>query len=223
MSVLFTRRGTPPSTGKKVSDYAVGDIVLIHENGSPVEFYVAKHDYESSLNGAGRTLLVRKDAYKQTAWNSSGKNAYASSTIDTLLTGTYKALLSSAVQSLIGETTIYYTTGNGNTSITTLKRSVFLLSVNELGLSVSGSNSEGTTLPIASTLKVANMNGSAVAQWTRTPMTNSTTAAVAVNKSGSATSQSVTGVTGTGGTLTARPCFTIPSNTKFDPDTNTIL
>lgn len=39
---------------------AVMSTVKLKENGTLVEFYVAKHDYESGLNGSGRTLIVRK-------------------------------------------------------------------------------------------------------------------------------------------------------------------
>jgi hypothetical protein len=41
-------------------DVAEGGTVLMDEGSSVAEFIVAKHDYESELNGAGRTLLVRK-------------------------------------------------------------------------------------------------------------------------------------------------------------------
>ena len=37
---------------------------------SGLPFYLAKHDYESGLNGAGRTLFVRKDCYDERKWNS---------------------------------------------------------------------------------------------------------------------------------------------------------
>ena len=36
---------------------STGSIIKLKENGTLVDFYVAKHDYESSLNGAGRTLV----------------------------------------------------------------------------------------------------------------------------------------------------------------------
>lgn len=42
---------------------AVGSIIQLKENGKLVSFYVAKHNYENSLNGMGRTLVVRKDCY----------------------------------------------------------------------------------------------------------------------------------------------------------------
>ena len=38
---------------------AVGSIIQLKENGKLVSFYVAKHNYENSLNGMGRTLVVR--------------------------------------------------------------------------------------------------------------------------------------------------------------------
>lgn len=69
---------------------STGSIIKLKENGTLVDFYVAKHDYESSLNGAGRTLVVRKDVYDQRQWHSSNVNAYASSTIDSWLNSTYK-------------------------------------------------------------------------------------------------------------------------------------
>ena len=50
-------------SGIPLSDYEEGDIIKLNEGGSPVEFYVSKHDYESGLNGSGRTLVVRKDTY----------------------------------------------------------------------------------------------------------------------------------------------------------------
>lgn len=40
-----------------------GSIIKLNEDDAPVEFYIAEHNYESDLNGAGRTLLVRKDCY----------------------------------------------------------------------------------------------------------------------------------------------------------------
>lgn len=41
-----------------------GSIIKIPERGKgEVDFYVAKHNYESKLNGVGYTLVVRKDCY----------------------------------------------------------------------------------------------------------------------------------------------------------------
>ena len=54
---------------------AVGSIIQLKENGKLVSFYVAKHNYENSLNGMGRTLVVRKDCYDNRQWHSSNVNA----------------------------------------------------------------------------------------------------------------------------------------------------
>ena len=43
-----------------LAEMAEGTLVKMNESGAPVEFYVAQHDYESELHGAGRTLVVRK-------------------------------------------------------------------------------------------------------------------------------------------------------------------
>ena len=160
--------------GTPLSDLPVGSILKILEGGVLTDFYVSKHNYESGLNGAGRTLLVRKNCYDNRAWHSSRVNAYASSTIDSWLNGGYKQLFSSKIQADIGTTRFYYTPGNGTTTVDTLSRAVFLLSVTELGKSADLANTEGSALPIASTLQIAYLNGSAVAQWTRSPFTNGT-------------------------------------------------
>lgn len=153
---------------------SVGSIVKLKENGVLVDFYVAKHDYENGLNGSGRTLVVRKDCYDTRQWHTSNVNAYATSAIDTWLNSTYKNLLDADIRGVIGTTKIKYTPGNGNTTVGTLERAIFLLSVTELGRSASYANTEGTALSIASSLQIAYLNGSAVVQWTRSPNTNST-------------------------------------------------
>lgn len=198
--------------GTPLSEYAEGDIVYINENGSPVEFYVAKHDYESGLNGAGRTLVVRKDVYDQRQWDTSA-NAWASCTMRSWLNSTYKALLDSDIQSLVGTTKYYYTPGNGNYTVTTRSDAVFLLSVTELGQTYA--NVEGSTLPIASTLQIAYQGGSATTQWTRSPSMDYTNV-VFLNSDG------YIGVWGSFNSRGSRPTFTLPSNAVVS-DGNLIL
>lgn len=72
----------PFSKGIPLNTITPGAILYLNENGSPVPFYVCKHDYESGLNGAGRTLLVRKDCYDKRIFDSSSK-IFAGSSIDT--------------------------------------------------------------------------------------------------------------------------------------------
>ena len=56
MAVLCSRFFDLPQMGIAIGNLDEGAIITLNENGSPVEFYVAKQDYESGLNGAGRTL-----------------------------------------------------------------------------------------------------------------------------------------------------------------------
>lgn len=191
---------------------SVGSIVKLKENGVLVDFYVAKHDYENGLNGSGRTLVVRKDCYDTRQWHTSNVNAYATSAIDTWLNNTYKNLLDADIRGVIGTTKIKYTPGNGNTTVGTLERAIFLLSVTELGKTASYANTEGTALSIASSLQIAYLNGSAVVQWTRSPYTNGTGSAYYVGASG--------GVGGYGCSVAggSRPAFTLPSTLSVSDD-----
>ena len=191
---------------------AVGSIIQLKENGTLVSFYVAKHNYENSLNGMGRTLVVRKDCYDTRAWHSSNVNAYASSAIDSWLNSTYKNLLDADIRGVIGTTKIKYTPGNGSTTVGTLERAIFLLSVTELGKTASYANTEGTALEIASSLQIAYMNGSAVTQWTRSPRTNVTSSAYYLNSSGDVSSGSCANTYG------SRPAFTLPSTLSVSDD-----
>lgn len=202
-----------------LGEIPVGTIVYLNENGSSVPFYVAKHNYESGLNGSGRTLLVRKAISQLGAWNSAAYNTYASGTMDTWFNSTYKPKLDSAVQTAMSTTTFYYTVGNKNATKTTLSRSVFALSMTELGGTFTNStNVEGSTLSIASTLRFAtNDSGTASRQWTRTPMTSegvNTVHVVSIYDTGE-TKSDMAKNTNSG----YRPCFTLPATAIFDPAT----
>lgn len=181
-----------------------GTLVKLNENGSPVEFYVATQNYESSLNGAGRTLLVRKDIYDDRVWDGDSDNAYASSDIDSWFNSTYKNTLDADIRSLIGTTKIRYTPGSGNNTVGTLERAIFALSLTELGWSRSSANVEGSVLPIASILQIAYQNGSATEQWTRSPNTNLLTDAWVLNSRGKVLDSHCMNSYG------ARPAFTLP-------------
>ena len=192
---------------------SVGSIVKLKENGVLVDFYVAKHDYENGLNGSGRTLVVRKDCYDTRQWHTSNVNAYATSAIDTWLNSTYKNLLDADIRGVIGTTKLKYTPGNGNTTVGTLERAIFLLSVTELGRSASYANTEGTALSIASSLQIAYLNGSAVVQWTRSPSTSNASNAYYLGTNGG-----VGGSSGCGNTGGSRPAFTLPSTLSVSDD-----
>ena len=202
---------------KAISTLAVGSIIQLKENGKLVSFYVAKHNYENSLNGMGRTLVVRKDCYDTRQWHSSNVNAYASSAIDSWLNSTYKNLLDADIRGAIGTTKIKHTPGNGNNTVGTLERAIFQLSATELNKSASWLNVEGTALEIASSLQIAYMNGSAVTQWTRSPDKNNTTDAVYLYINGGV------GYGSCSQALGARPAFTLPSTALVDDSGNVVI
>lgn len=192
---------------------ATGSIIKLKENGTLVDFYVACHNYEQSLNGAGRTLVVRKDVYDQRAWHSSNVNAWASCTMRSWLNSTYKALLDADIQEAMGTTTYRYTPGNGNNTVTTRSDAVFLLSLTELGQSHTYANVEGSALPIASTLQIAYQGGSATTQWTRSPTTNNTNNAWRLGSNGGINYYSYCA-----NTYGSRPAFTLPSSLYVSDD-----
>lgn len=202
------------SSGFPLADLPEGSLIKLNEGGTGVNFYLAKHDYESGMNGAGRELLVRKDCYDTRAWHSSAVNAYASSDIDAWLNGDYKGLLDDDIQSVIGTTKFYYTPGNGTTTVDTLSRDIFLLSVTELGKTSSYANVEGSALPIASILQDAYLNGSEIIQWTRSPNPGSTVFVCNLDPDNSVYRNFCSLSCG------SRPAFTLPSDAMVNPEPN---
>lgn len=215
--MVFPRKRQNGRSGPPLSDFQEGTLIKIRENGTPVEFYVSKHDYEIGLNGSGRTLVVRKDSYDKRVWDSGNVNAYASSDLDSWFNSTYKNRLDADIRSLIGTTKIRYTPGNGNNTVGTLERAIFALSLTELGRSNPYANTEGSTLPIALTLQIAHHNGIATDQWTRSPLTDNTNNAWRLHSNGSGRNGNCSISRG------SRPCFTLPAATLIDPDTMEVI
>lgn len=119
-----------------------GSTIKIPEGDGTAVFYVAKHDYESELNGTGRTLVVRRYAH----------TAVSVKDIPNFLAdnGTYMNSLSANLRSAIGKTWIKYSTQYGQEYARTKQAAVFHLSSTELGRY--NHSWEGTALPIANTL-----------------------------------------------------------------------
>ena len=197
------------ASGKPLGNFSEGDIIQLNEGGVPVDFYVSCHNYEQSLNGAGRTLVVRKDVYDQRQWSSSNVNAWASCTMRSWLNGDYKALLGTEIQEAMGTTTYRYAPGNGNNSVTNRSDAVFLLSATELDQSENWFNVEGSVLPIASALKIAYQNGRSVNQWTRSPHRNVTDYAILLASWGFVNPGECIIAYG------SRPAFTLPSDFRI--------
>lgn len=132
---------------------------------------MAKHDYESDLNGPGKTLVAFKFLVSYTPFgNSTSKNGYAKSELNKVMKSYMNAL--GKITNEIEPTKFYFTPGNGDYKVTTMSAKIFSLSLTELGYKVNTSiiNEEGSELPIASMLKVGTLeNGKANGYWTRTP------------------------------------------------------
>ena len=208
--------GVTPKLGTPLSELAEGTIIKINENGAPVEFYLAKHNYEPDLNGQGRELVVRKGCYDKRPWHSSQVNAWVSSTILSWLNSGYKALLDANIQEAIGTTTYHYTPGDDNNTVTTRADAVFLLSLAELGQSNRYANAEGSALPIVDTLEVAYLNESAIAQWTRSAYTNTYLYAWVLDSRGSINNHGCTSSNG------SRPVFTLPNTITVNSEMNVV-
>lgn len=193
----------PFSSGIPLSTVALGDILMLNENGSPVPFYVCKHDYESGLNGNGRTLIVRKDCYNRMAFSEwSTSNLFLTSSIAEFLTKTWIGLLGSAIQDAAGQTKIYCYIDEYETK-REVTRNAFILSTTEL----MPYGNEGTPLDpaVRSLLAIAKINGSPLEQWTRTTKEYTSTDAYVLDTAGNISTQYI----GNGNGM--RPAFTLPS------------
>lgn len=193
---MFLRRGPAPHR-TRLYDKAEGSIIKIAESGTPVAFYIAKHNYEAGLNGDGRTLMVRKDCYDNVIFNN----------IDSWISGTYLHLLEPEIQTAIGTTKFYYVAkGSSDNNPTMHQSAVFMLSLKELGKRRSDASTEGTKLPIAELLQIAYLHGKAVTQWTRTPVIDGGYMICTVKADGTASYNAA------GTKAGCRPVFTLPSD-----------
>lgn len=139
--------------GITLGELTEGTIVYLNESGTPQPYYVAQHNYYSSLNGDGRTLLVRKETVDpgmtyQKAWS-------------TYLAKTYPELLDSAIVTLAGTTKYnrvdYYEDDDDYYClyVKTYSTTAFMLSISELRSDYTSNQAQtdgGSLLPIASTI-----------------------------------------------------------------------
>lgn len=160
-------------------------------------------------NGAVDANVKEGESYTIPAGYHNGSGTVkgvSGSSMDTWLNNTWLKLLDADIQAAISKTKFYYTTGNGNNTVTTLQRAVFLLSVTELGKSSGFANTEGTALAsaVCSQLAIAYYNGNATTQWTRTPSTRDTIYVFDMRTDGGLERNKSSGFKG------SRPTFTLP-------------
>lgn len=205
---------------KTLGSVAEGSVVYLNESGNRVAFYVAKHDYESALNGAGRTLLVRSAPSDDSEpFNSSNINTYSGSDLDKWLNGTYLARLDGFVAKAAGKTKFYSCAGNGSKEIITVEATVFCLSATETAWGGTNRPTEGTELTTASTItSAAATYNTDWGLWLRTPYTNNTNKAARMYYS--ITSGVIIAATEASKSHHPWPSVTLPAETNVDDSGN---
>lgn len=172
----------------QIKNLAIGDgFVYLMEGSTKVKFYALSHNYESRLNGKGRTLFCRESPAGSGTHTTSAKEDYRvdSNNEDAWYKNTYVNKFSGEVRKLIGMTKYigqyarmsYTQTGNPSKVVLdsgTYESSFFPLSTAEVG----GSGfSDGSALSSAAISRLTNIltrYGNGI--WTRSPsMTNTGT------------------------------------------------
>lgn len=206
-------------SGIPLSSMPEGSIVKINENGSPVDFYVAKHNYESKLNGNGRTLLQRVSSQGIRQFATKSNRPYVTCFTDSdlceYLNGTYKASFSAAVQAAMS-TTRFKQVSIPSYSIGTGSASIFI-----------PSNAEGGAQVIDGDGNLVGYDGSQLPTW-RNFYSGAWTRTIAWANYGSKfynlnNTYWSTSSQGMEQNNLVIPMFTLPAGTPFDPGTNVIL
>lgn len=167
----------------QIKDLAIGDgYIYLMEDGVKVKFYALCHNYESGLNGKGRTMFCRENPATngtRAANSRSGASYWPSCLECSYYRNTYLANFTTTVKSWIGSTKIHVNSlhnpvGNSspdlNMDVTSAGFSFFAISSVELGVSLFGgyNYSDGTTLSTAARTRLAAIR-SYSAFWTRSP------------------------------------------------------
>lgn len=228
----------------QIKDLAIGDgFVHLMEGSTKVEFYVLAHNYESGLNGKGRTLFCRESPATSGTHTTSEQVNYRVDTNNeaTWYKGTYAKKFSDEVRNLIGTTkytgqyAYHYNSGLGTSSGTALvsdtyESSFFPVSAAEVGVS---KFSDGSALSSAAISRIANIcarYGSGI--WTRSPTATITDSYYIPNINvgtiycyangiyiSSASGSSLSTAEGTYGSSHGYlPCFTLPETLYIDED-----
>lgn len=226
----------------QIKDLAIGDgYVYLMEGGSKVKFYALAHNYESGLNGKGRTLFCRESPATSGIHTTGDTNDYRvnDNDEDTWYKNTYVNKFSDEVQNWIGTTKyigqyayLYYDRNNISTLETRLAKdtyesSFFPISAAEVGVS---SFSDGSALSSAAISRISSIQtryGSGI--WTRSPSMTATyrytvgqTIAMSYANGkyiASASGSSLSTDEGTyGSSYGYLPCFTLSEDLYIDRD-----
>lgn len=229
----------------QIKDLAIGDgFVYLNEGGSKVKFYVLAHNYESGLNGKGRTLFCRESPATngmRTASTQRTNTSYWPASLEcSYYANTYSTKFTTTVKNWIGSTKIHINSLHnpfGNSSpayvmdVSSAAFSFFAISSVELGVSNLGSYkySDGTTLSTAARTRLAAIVSHYTTFWTRSPgpsYTDHHTDSDGDSEYYFANGLYITGASGASFSLNQAatyqtgylPCFTLPETLYLDKD-----
>lgn len=181
------------------------DIVRLPEGDTIENFRVLKLNYEPSLNGSGRILLMRENSLGSYQWNDSrNTDTYIQSSVDSTLSQ-YVNQFPSEIRAAIATTSFTTALSNSSTTTMTASRKAFLLSVTETGLSTTYANVEGSAISTVQNNVAVRMGGC----WTRTHSRRSNSEAFYIDNYGSVYESEVTTPNG------IKPCFTVPNTFQY--------
>lgn len=225
----------------QIKDLAVGDgFVYLNEGNSKVKFYVLAHNYESGLNGKGRTLFCRESPATSGMHIGHGGYSYSvnDNIEDTWYKNTYVNKFSDEVRNLIGTTKyigqhvrmIYTPTGDPSKPVLdsdTYESSFFPISTAEVGGSAFSDGSALSSAAISRIGSIRTRYGSGI--WTRSPswtLTGNSTSSFPTRYYyangqyiSSASGSRLSTAEGTyGSSYGYLPCFTLPETLYIDKD-----
>lgn len=206
--ILYSDMTAPFYTERrmKIGNAPLHSIVYLKEENRMIPFYVVKHDYESGINGPGRTALLRKDILEKRWWHNDTTNGYMSSSLDMFLTSDYLPRFSATLQEAISRTKFYITRGRGSSELLTHERSIFIPSLAEYGRSSASANEEGSDFTQGQPYAIAMLDGVQVKHWTRTCVNTVNSGAFNFTETGSVEIGTTTDHLG------IRPMFTLSKN-----------
>lgn len=217
-----------------LKDANPGTEITIKEGAQATTFVVLQHNFPTD-NPKG-TLVWRKTAYGPRAWNSNGVNTYAGSDIDVHLNTTYLNLIDSGVRKAIIPIGLKSLAGNGDKTINTITRQVFILSFAETwgsGWGYTPMANEGAMVPYLKEgrknqtfpvqARAYDSSGAPVQQWMRTPYKTSTKNAVYMQKSANPASDAgglnmTVANKAVSNALHVKPAFVLPSTLEINSD-----
>ena len=212
---------------QQLGQVAVGSIVKLNENGSPVNYIVVNKGLPSSMYDAScdGTWLLRQDIAENRVWDSGSSNVLESSDIHSYLNNTWINRYDTYIRNAIKQVKIPYRQNGGSggtdrSGSNGLSCKIFLLSGKEVGWDSSDNQyfpNDGAKLSYfldgtgssANQKRVATLNGSATFWFLRPPITGDTFSVWRVDSGGRYSywfANSSCGV---------RPCIILPFDFKL--------